>query len=412
MQRQKTLLYTVYFVYFICGLAQCFEGVFLPEFKTYFGLSYTEQMYTMFAKNIPFIFFSIAIGYYLRRIGYKNCLSVSLFLFAIGTGIIVPGLSLKSYNIVLGAFFLIGTAFNVELVAGNPMLAALGQEKDNASRLNIGNALGAIAQIVAPLFIVLFVPATVISIDSKLPYMKGIFIAIAVILALTGVFTIMVKDTATAMMTTTLTGNGVTSKTSFGIWREPKVVLGFIAIFLVIGVEAGLFGLYRNYVEDARTGSLSSHQSQQMFTIYFAVFALGRLAGSYIQKKMPAATTLIFSLSTALVLICVMVFSHGWVSVFAITAIGFFVSIFFPTLYALSIEGLKERTGNASGLLTMGFLGSALLPLMQGKLADKTSLSFSFIIAIVPYLFALFFVLKGRKLKAFISIAPSTKVIL
>ena len=393
----------VYFVYFICGLAQCFEGVFLPEFKTHFSLSYTQQMYTMFAKNIPFIFFSIAIGLYLKRIGYKNCLTLSLFLFALGTWLIVPGLSSGNYNVVLGAFFLIGTGFNFELVAGNPMLAALGNEQSSASRLNIGNALGAVAQIIAPLFIVLIVPATVTGIEDKMPYMKGIFITTAIVLAIMAIITILIKDTTITVMLKPIAENDKALKNLNGIWKEPKVILGCITIFLVIGVEAGLFGLYRNYVEDTYTGGLSSHQSQQMFTAYFGVFALGRLTGSYVQKKIHPATTLAFSLITALLLIVTIIFAHGWVSVAAITLIGFFVSIFFPTLYAISIEGLRERTGQASGLLTMGFLGGALLPVLQGKLADSTSLSFSFIIAVVPYLFALYFVMKGYRLKSFIT---------
>jgi FHS family L-fucose permease-like MFS transporter len=401
MHQRKTLLYTVYIVYFICGLAQCFEGVFLPEFKIHFSLSYSEEMYTMFAKNMPFVLFSIAIGYYLKKIGYKNCLTISLSLFSLGTWLIVHGLSLGNFNMVLGAFFLIGTGFNFELVAGNPMLAAMGDEKGSSSRLNIGNGLGAIAQIIAPLVIVIILPASVTSIEDKIPYMKGIFIITAIVLALAAFVTFFIKDTTNTLMKRPIAADTV--KTSSGIWTEPKVVLGFISIFLVIGVEAGLFGLYRNYVEDIYTGGLSSNQSQKMFTVYFALFALGRFIGSYAQKKIKAATTLAFSLVIALTLIFIMIFSHGWVSVTAITAIGFFVSIFFPTLYSISIEGLKEKSGQASGLLTMGFLGSALLPLIQGKLADKTSLSFSFIIAVIPYLFALYFALKGHRLKKNIS---------
>ena len=85
MSNQRSLLFGIYSIYFLCGLALCFEGVFLPEFKIHFGLTYTEQMYTMFAKGLPFVIFSIPIGFFTRKIGFKNCMTIALILFAIGT---------------------------------------------------------------------------------------------------------------------------------------------------------------------------------------------------------------------------------------------------------------------------------------------------------------------------------------
>lgn len=390
--QRRTLLYAVYAVYFTCGLAQCFEGFFMPEFKTHFALSYTEQMYTMLAKNLPFVLVSIPVGFLTQRLGFKRCLTLALALFAAGTLLLVPGLESQSYALVLAGFFLIGIGFNVELVAGNPLLAALGDPAGSASRLNIGNALGAVAQIIAPLMVVALIPATVVSVSEKLPYILAIFKVTAVLLAAMGILTIFLKEPRTRLATPAASPGAPTASRG---WLQPKVVLGFVAIFLVIGVEAGLFGLYRNYVEDPAVAGLTSHQSQQWFTGYFAVFALGRLVGSYVQKAwLSPATTMAVFLVVSLGLVAVVVFATGWVAVGAITALGFFVSIFFPTLYALAIDGLGAETGQASGLLTMGFLGAALIPVLQGSLADTLGLPASFALAFGPYLFALGYVLK------------------
>lgn len=393
--QRRTLLFAVYAIYFTCGLAQCFEGFFMPEFKTHFALSYTEQMYTMLAKNGPFVLVSIPVGFLTQRLGFKRCLTLALALFAAGTLLLVPGIESQRYALVLAGFFLIGIGFNVELVAGNPLLAALGDPADSASRLNIGNALGAVAQIVAPLLVVTLIPATVVSVSEKLPYILGIFKVTAVLLAAMGVLTVFLKEPRTRLASPTASSG--TRPASRG-WLQPKVVLGFVAIFLVIGVEAGLFGLYRNYVEDPAVAGLTAHQSQQWFTGYFAVFALGRLVGSYVQKTwLTPAATMAICLVVALGLVTTVVFATGWVAVGAITALGFFVSIFFPTLYALAIEGLGDETGQASGLLTMGFLGAALLPVLQGKLADTLGLPASFALAFGPYIFALGYVFWGGK---------------
>lgn len=396
LSQTRPLLFTVYAVYFICGLAQCFEGFFMPEFKAHFALTYTEQMYTMLAKNMPFVCFSIAIGFLARKFSFKHCLTIALLLFALGTWLLVPGLQRQQYGLVLLAFFIIGTGFNVELVAGNPLLSALGNPQGSASRLNIGNALGAIAQIVAPLIIVVLVPKTMTSVSDKLPYMQGIFTVTAIVLAVAAVLTFFMRNVpVTQEMESPVTSR--TEKSRSSDWLQPKVVLGFVAIFLVIGVEASLFGLYRNYIEDPQVAGVSSYASQQLFTVYFAVFALGRLTGSYVQKRIRPATTMAISLVIALGLLTLVVVAKGSVAVGAVTALGFFVSIYFPTLYAIAIEGLGENTGQASGLLTMGFLGAALLPVLQGKLADTTTLPLSYAVGFIPYLFTLFYVLRISK---------------
>jgi len=121
----RVLLLTVYSIYFFCGMALCFEGAFNPEFKDYFQLSYQQQQYTTFAKNIPFAL-AVFIGLLIPRLGYKNCLSIAMGLFAVGTLLLVPGLQSGSYGLVLAAFFVIGMGFNFELVAGNPLLSGLG----------------------------------------------------------------------------------------------------------------------------------------------------------------------------------------------------------------------------------------------------------------------------------------------
>ncbi|MFH0758640.1 MAG: MFS transporter [Bacteroidota bacterium] len=388
------LLYTVYFIYFFCGMAMCFEGAFMPEFKEHFQLTYQQQMYTMFAKNIPFVVFSILIGLLSKKIGFKNCMTFGMFFFAAGTALLIPGLNSGNYSIVLIAFFVIGIGFNFELVAGNPLLSGLGDASGSSSRLNLGNALGAIAQIIAPLIILIILPASVIRVSDKIPYMNGLFLVIAVILVITGGFTLIIRGGEINFEGSKNNQKGK-SDSNESILKNKNLLLGFVAIFIALGAEAGIFGLYRNYLEDPSVGALSSHQSYLLFTIYFATFAIGRLVGAYVQKFIKPAVTLIYSVSVALLLLLIMMTSKGLPAIISITLLGFFISIFFPTLYAISIGGLGKNTPIASGLLTMGFLGSALLPVLQGKIADCLGLKFSFIISFITYVYVLYFAVRN-----------------
>lgn len=394
----KNLLYTVYLLYFLCGLAQCFDSIFLPEFKEYFGLSYTEQMLTQFARNIPFLFFSLAVGYGISRIGYLNSMVISVFLFSLGTWLLVPAIDTHQYALVLAAFFVIGIAFNFEIVAGNPLLSMLGDAAGSAARLNTGNALGAIAQICGPLIITFLIPAAAATAADKIPYLKNIFLVTSLTLLFVG---ILLALTRSRIPLPRVAGAAVKEHAG-SIWQESRVVLGFVAIFLVLGTEAGLFGLFRNYLEAPTVGGMSSQQSQQMFTVYFALFALGRITGSWVQKRVPARTVISASLVACVLLVSSMIFATGAAAVVCILMLGFFASILFPTLYAIAISGLGERTGQASGLLTMGFLGSACLPVLQGMMADAWSVNVSFAIGVVPYLFALYYVLRGDSWQRFL----------
>jgi len=384
------LLFTVYSVYFICGMAICFEGAFMPEFKEHFQLNYQQQMYIMFSKNIPFVIFSILIGLLSKKIGFKNCLTIALFLFAAGTALLIPGLMHTDYYLLLTGFFILGIAFNFELVAGNPLLLGLGDPSRSSSRLNLGNALGAIAQIIAPLIIIMIVPATVVTISGRIPYINGIFIAIAIILTFVGILTLMIKDIRISSFEKKPDENSRFSGFTI-ILKNKKLLLGFLAIFFTLGTEAGIFGLYRNFIEDPSVAGLNSRESYTFFTIYFAVFAAGRLIGAYIQRRIKPAVTLVFSTIIAMILLLLMITVNGNLALISVTLLGFFISIFFPTLYAISIEGSGSETGLASGLLTMGFLGAAVIPVLQGKLADLIGLKYSFIIGFAAYGYVLYY---------------------
>lgn len=393
-RRTRRFLYTVYFIYFFCGMTLCFEGVFLPEFKEHFKLGYQQQMYTMFAKNIPFLLAPL-IGSLIQRLGFKPFLSIAMCLYAAGTLLLPAGLHTGVYTTVLLAFFIIGLGFNFQLVAGNPLLSGLGPVSGSSSRLNFGNALGAIAQIIAPLILTLIIPATVVNVSQKLPYMTGLFSVIGALLIVIAIVTFFTRNVD---LSTSFQASGSTH--AAGTWMSPKLILAFVTIFLALGAEAGLFGLYRNYLEEKSIGGLSSHQSQEMFTVYFAIFAAGRIVGGWIQRRVKPALSLAVAAIVALALIGVIVSSSGWLAIGSVTLLGFFISIFFPTLYSLAIEGMGERTAQASGFLTMGFLGCALLPVLQGKVADQFGLQQSYCLCVVPYMCVLLYALKSHKLSA------------
>jgi FHS family L-fucose permease-like MFS transporter len=388
----KLLLYTIFSTYLVCGMTLCFESIFLPEFKEYFGLNYQQQMYTMLAKHIPFLA-ALGIGYLLQYVGYKNCLSLSMSMFSAGTLLLIPGLKSGRYSIVLAGFALIGFGFSLKLVAGNPMLTVLGPARGASSRLNFGNALGAVAQIIAPATLSFLLPVTAITVASKLLYIETIFLVLGVLLALVATVTLLAPNVDIAAGFR----KGSSGIHHSSLWSEPRALLGFVTVFLIMGGEASLGGFYRNFLQDPNIVGLTARQSARLFTVYYVLFASGRLSAAWLQNRIRPATHLLIHLVGAALCLTGAVTLKGMPAAIAVTAIGFFVSIFFPTLYAIAVRNMGERTGQVSGLLTMGFLGSAVIPVLQGHLADRFGLQPAYAVGFLAYGVAAFYGLRYRK---------------
>jgi FHS family L-fucose permease-like MFS transporter len=388
----KQLLRVVYAIYFFNGMAMCLEGTFNPEIKELFALDYMRLMYLMFAKNIPFLLLSVAVGMMAQKTGLKNTLSLAMIISAIGTAGIAAGIQTINYPVILAACFINGSAFTFQLVAGNPLLSGLGSSRQSSVRLNFANALGAIAQMVGMLLVYLILPATIIKAVDKIPYITSILYPVALLLLVLGIMPFLLRwndrPVSAKHSETPVNQNGIP------VWRDTKILLGLVTLFFVLGVEAGIFGLFRNFAEDPEIGNLDTSSSILCYTFYFIFFAAGRFLGAALQRRVSPAGYLLVSAMAALCAIIAALFTKGMMAVVCLIAVGFLASVFFPTIYSIAIEGMGNRTAKASGILTMGMIGGAILPVLQGKFADMAGLQYSFIMTALVYGLVIYYALK------------------
>lgn len=390
MSGEERLLYLVYFIFFFCGMTQSFESVILPDLKEYFHLGYQQQMYVVTAKSIPFVFCPL-LALFIQRAGYVRSLGIAMCMYAAGTALLVPGLAFSHYWVVLIGFGIIGTGFTLQMIAGNPMISALGPASGSSSRLNLGNALGAIAQIIAPALMSVIVPATAITVQSKMPRVFSLLLVLGVLLGVISATTFGMRSSFTDF--SDVSSESATPPASVqGAWKNPAVVIGAIVIFLVLGAEASLFSNFLNFVESGSVASISPRMAQRLFTVYFALFAGGRLSAAWLQKRISPEVHLVISLAAALISLGVLLFTTGVAAVAGALALGFFVSIFFPTLYSIALRSAGHWKAQASGMLTIGFLGAALVPVLQGRLADRAGLQRSYLVEACIYFVILIYV--------------------
>jgi MFS transporter, FHS family, L-fucose permease len=397
---RASLLWMTYFIYFFCGLALCFDRVFNPDFKIYFNLSYQQLMYTQPAFSVAGLLLAYLAGILAGRIGYKKSLTLAMLLFAVGNLIIYPALHWRNFYLLLASMFIMGAGFNIQLVSGNPLMIALGEAKTASSRLNLGNALGAVGQVITPLLVTQIFTSDSLTVEQKVPSIQKIFLTFAVVLFTVSFILSWIKDfkiqpEASENPRPDLAPLSAEKKS---LWAHPHLLLGFLAIFLSIGAEAGMGGLYLNFLQDPKIAGLTSNQANWFFMINLLFFAIGRLTASWIQRKIKPERMLAIWVSISMGLMVVLLMAKGLAACWAITLLGFFICIFFPTLYSLAVEGLGELMPKASGLLIMGFSGTSIIPVVQGALADRIGLQPSFAIAFVPWLFVLFYAMKGHRI--------------
>jgi FHS family L-fucose permease-like MFS transporter len=291
---------------------------------------------------------------------------------------------MRLYWIVLTGFLLIGVGFNFEIVAGNPMLVALGPAETASSRLNLGNALGAVAQIIAPASLSFVIPAAAVTVQSRIPWIQGLFGVLAALLFLFAGGVALIRNPTSNPDFLPATPAQKRSRSNRKLPR--RVFVGLTAITLALGAEAALFGFYRNYMEEPSVAGLNPAQSRRLFTLYFALFAAGRLAGWWAQKRIRPWVHLSVNLLGAFLFVSAAIFAKGLLAVLLITAMGFWVATFYPTLYSLAVKGLGDSTAKASGVLTIGFLGAAIFPVLQGSVADTIGLQHSYVMISLAYL--------------------------
>ena len=179
------------------------------------------------------------------------------------------------------------------------------------------------------------------------------------------------------------------------IWKHPNLVMGAIGIFTYVGAEVAIGSFLVNYFHEPNIGNLDLETAAKYLSFYWGGAMVGRFVGSYVLQKLPPRSVLAANAFIAAALVCISMATTGHVAMVSMLAIGFFNSIMFPTIFTLGIEGLGPLTGEASGMLNTAIVGGAIIPLIQGFIADRIGIHHAFFLPAICYLYIVFFALKG-----------------
>ena len=386
---QKTgfALTVVTTVFFMWGFVTVLNDILVPHLKALFELNYTETMLIQFTFFSAYFLMSIPSSRILARIGYRHSLVAGLAVMGLGALLFYPASVVPSYGLFLGALWVLASGITLLQVAANPYVAQLGAPEGASSRLNLAQAFNSLGTTIAPALggIVILSGAGASSV--QVPYLCIAALLFSLAFAISRFHLPALPEIEER--------HGISAGDS--IWKHRHLVMGAIAIFVYVGAEVSIGSFLVNYFSQPSIGGLTPKVAAGYVSFYWGGAMVGRFIGSAVTRTVTPAKVLAGAAACAFVLVSASVASTGSIAMWSIIAVGLFNSVMFPTIFTLGIAELGPLTGKASGLLIMAIVGGALVPLLQGVLADSIGIHTAFLLPAVCYLYIVFYGFRGSR---------------
>ncbi|UBB26989.1 L-fucose:H+ symporter permease [Pseudoxanthomonas japonensis] len=406
----RVALAVVTTIFFMWGFLTCLNDILIPHLKAVFELNYARAMLVQFTFFGAYFLMSLPAGRLVAHLGYKKGIVAGLVIAGIGALGFWPAAELRIYEAFLGALFVLATGITVLQVAANPYVALLGPEQTSSSRLTLAQALNSLGTTLAPYFGgVLILSSTVKSAEQiavmpqaeQIAYrvqeaqaVQGPYLGLGIALFLLAVFVFLFRLPA---LTETTEQADHSKHTLREALSHRHVMFGVLGIFFYVGAEVAIGSLMVNYFSLPEIAGITEEKASKYLMAYWFLAMVGRFAGSAMMVKLSPRKLLATFAAGNIVLLAITMSTTGMVAVYSLIGVGLFNSIMFPTIFALSIERLGPLTNKASSLLIMAIVGGAIIPLLQGMLADRIGLHHSFILPLLCYGYIIFYGLSGSR---------------
>ncbi|MGY0580593.1 MAG: sugar MFS transporter [Paraglaciecola chathamensis] len=384
-------------LFFIWGFITALNDILIPHLKAAFDLNYTQAMLVQFCFFGAYFIISPFAGKLIERIGYIRGIITGLVTIAIGCSLFYPAAEVEVYAVFLLGLFILASGVTILQVSANPYVAVLGPEKTATSRLSLAQAINSVGHTLGPMFgaALIFAAAGVATEEAEIsakavqfPYLllAGVMIATAIGFKFLKLPTIKAHEDAQEV------------KSTDSIWSHKALIFGTVAIFFYVGAEVSIGSFLVNYFSQPDIAGLNDRQASHMVSYYWGAAMIGRFVGAALTRIIAPIYVLAFNSAIAIILLFTTMNTQGELAMWTVISIGFFNSIMFPTIFTLAIRGLGPLTGRGSGLLCQAIVGGAILPLIQGYVADISSVQFSFIVPVAAYIYIAWYALVGSKL--------------
>lgn len=390
-------------IFFMWGFMTCLNDILIPHLKALFHLNYARAMLVQFCFFMAYLIMSLPMAWVLKRLAYKASMAVGMIIAGVGCLLFIPAAHVNSYAFFLLGLFVLASGIVLLQVAANPYVTFLGPIAGASSRLTFAQAVNSLAYTIAPFFGAVLILATPILSNQQQEALNPTALAqykIALIhtiqtpYLLLAILFFIIAVIVSVFKLPKFNEPIITPEKNLSpksIWQHPYLFFGALAIFLYVGAEVSTGSFIVNYLGLPQIAAMPAQQAAHYVSVYWGGAMIGRFIGAWILRKSIPALVVIFNAVIAIILLIISIVASGHVSMWSILLLGLFNSVLFPTIFALSIKNLGELTSIGSGILCAAIVGGAIVPEVQGILADHIGPQNSFLLLILCYLVILSF---------------------
>ena len=380
-------------LFLLWGFAHGLLDVLNKHFQGVFTMTKAESGLVQFSTYIAYFLMALPAGAFMKRYGYRKGIIMGLLLFAIGAFGFIPAAFLHSATPFLIALIVIACGLCILETAANPYSTILGPPASAAQRLNLSQSFNGLGWILGPLVggLLIFGAPEGDSMALTKPYILvgGIVLFVALLFFFTKLPEIKPEEEeeVTAI---------VEEKPAASLWKRRQFVRSVVAQFCYCAAQTGIFGFFINYVTEMDPGISNLRASRILAFGGMALFMIGRLSGSFTMKWLAPGRLLTWYSLLSAVCMALVVASVGTLSLYALYLSFFFMSIMFPTIFALGLEGMGVYTKKASSYIVMGVAGGAFSPMLMGYIGEE-NMALGFIVPLIAFLYILYFAIKCKR---------------
>jgi FHS family L-fucose permease-like MFS transporter len=414
-------------LFFLWGFCNGMIDVLNKHFQNSLHISKAESGFVQFANFIGYFVMAIPSGLLARRFGYKGGIMIGLALIAAGAFFFIPATWIGTFAAFLTCLFILAAGLTILETIANPYTTVLGPPISGAARINLAQTCNALGTFFGPLIAGAFILSSTGEANTSnstlfIPYLfiAALVVVLVVLFWKADIPDLQAEDDAIAASSS---GAESTSKPLLSRWH---FTLAVGAQFFYVAAQIGIWGFFINYVTSldmpdlspwmtklfpggwtyfgfpqiltpdgkivgvtsvAQAWHLTDLGASKAFAGGILCFLAGRAAGSMILRVCSAHLTLaVFGAINSLMMVLI-IMRLGWISVAAIFLSCFFMSIMYPTIFALGIRGLGEHTKVGSSLIVMAIVGGAIMPFLMGHLADAYSMRVGFVMPLICFVY-------------------------
>lgn len=379
----KIAFYLVTSLFFMWGFSHSLLDVLNKHFQDLLHISHGESAFIQTAYFSAYFLIALPIGLFMQRFGYKAGLVVGLALFSLGALLFLPAGNIGTFSAFLSAIFVLACGLACLEVGANLYAAELGDPSNAAQRLTLAQGFNGLGGFFGPIVggAVFFAPAgNFMGIELEPTSLTYVGLAVVVFILLL----IFVK-TKLPVIEYQASEKQESPSSNIQLFKVGSFRGALLAQFCYVGAYFAIGAFFINFALDHWEG-LTTQKAAYILSLGMLAYMIGRFGGSFAMKFIDSRKLMIFNCVMSIILCLVAMTGIEVVSIFAVVSIYLFMSTMYPTIFAMGVSNLGEKTKIAGSILVMMLIGGAVIPVIMGFMSDSFGTALAFIVPLVCFL--------------------------